>query len=417
MGTPQVAAMRATGVHASMAGALHLLLLALPVLTSVRFTPEGHSCCQFVIVEDAVGEYIGLNGDYTLKTDSLDLPDPICLDGCIYTKAGGPPEDEYCFREEATAGANVEQTSCPAITSAATGSTPITATSTTAEVSLEDIRSLVDEARQKVLEHKNELDSLLQDSSLAPSTVQALNQILTNLENMGSSMASIGSLGSGRLRRATSEDCLWMSEAKRYFEEINEELGNSLEEINGIFPPEVASLDSLLLEMKDYYEGLKTTYENVVVNLESSISGVCSDITSTTPITTSESTTASASTTMTPIASTSTINAPTSTDAPTTSVPTTTEPPTTTELPTTTDIPTTSTMVPTTTDVPTTTEVPTTTDVPTTTKAPTTTDAATTKVVSMTTEAATTTSVPTTTELPSTTKVPTTTEATTTPTT
>merc|ERR550519_2853527 len=141
--------MRATGVHASVAGALHLFLLALPVLTSVRFTPEGHSCCQFVVVEDAVGEYIGLNGDYTLKMDSLDLPDPICLDGCIYTKQGGPPEDEYCFREEATAGANVEQNSCPAISSTVTGTTPITGTSTL-EASLENIRSHIDEAQAKV---------------------------------------------------------------------------------------------------------------------------------------------------------------------------------------------------------------------------------------------------------------------------
>merc|ERR1712055_449284 len=297
MGTPQVAAMRAAGVHASVAGTLHLFLLALPVFNSVRFTPEGHSCCQFVVVEDAVGEYIGLNGDYTLKMDSLDLPDPICLDGCIYTKQGGPPEDEYCFREEATAGANVEQNSCPAISSTVTGTTPITGTSTltTVEASLEDIKSLVDEAREKVLEHKNVLDSLLQDSSLPQSTVQALNQILTNLENMGSSMASIGSLGSGRLRRATSEDCLWMTEAKRYFEEINEAIGNALEGIDEIYPTEVSSLDSLLLEMKDYYGELKTTYEIIVDNLESSISGVCPDMT-TAPITTTDSITASAST-------------------------------------------------------------------------------------------------------------------------
>merc|ERR550519_2888729 len=289
--------MRATGVHASVAGALHLFLLALPVLTSVRFTPEGHSCCQFVVVEDAVGEYIGLNGDYTLKMDSLDLPDPICLDGCIYTKQGGPPEDEYCFREEASAGANVEQNSCPAISSTVTGTTPITGTSTltTVEASLEDIRSLVDEAREKVLDHKNVLDNLLKDSSLPQSTVQALTQILTNLENMGSSMASIGSVGSGRLRRATSEDCLWMTEAKRYFEEINEAIGNALEGIDEIYPTEVSSLDSLLLEMKDYYGELKTTYENIVDNLESSISGVCPDITTTiAPITSTASSTSTA---------------------------------------------------------------------------------------------------------------------------
>merc|ERR1719249_210189 len=110
---------------------------------------------------------------------------------------------------------------------------------------------------------------------------------------MGSSMASIGSLGSGRLRRATSEDCLWMTEAKRYFEEINAAIGNALEAINEIYPTGVSSLDSLLLEMKDFYGQLKTTYESIIYNLGSSISGVCPDITT---ITTTESSTAATST-------------------------------------------------------------------------------------------------------------------------
>ena len=75
-----------------------------------------------------------------------------------------------------------------------------TSTLTTVEASLEDIRSGVDEAWGKVVEQRNKLVSLLQDSSLPlpPSTVQALNQILTNLEKLGSLMASIArSLGSG----------------------------------------------------------------------------------------------------------------------------------------------------------------------------------------------------------------------------
>ena len=77
-----------------------------------------------------------------------------------------------------------------------------TSTLTTVEASLEDIRSGVDEAWGKIVEQRNKLVSLLQDSSLPlpPSTVQALNQILTNLEKLGSLMASIArSLGSGRL--------------------------------------------------------------------------------------------------------------------------------------------------------------------------------------------------------------------------
>merc|ERR550517_1909806 len=224
---------------------------------------------------------------------------------------------------------------------------------TTVEASLENIRSHIDEAQAKVSEHKTELDTLLQDStsSLSPSDVEALNQISTNLESMGSLMASIGSLGSGR--RATSEDCGWMTQAKDHFENINEAIDNALEAIDDIHPTDVSSLDSLLLEMQVYYESLKTTHETIVNNLETSISEVCPDITITEPITTTEVTTTE----------TLTSEVPTTTDEPTTTTEPTTEDPTTT-VATTTEVPTTE--IPTTT-AQTTTEVPTTRAEPTTT--------------------------------------------------
>merc|ERR1712180_376403 len=285
MGTPQVAAMKATGVHTTVAGTLHLFLLALPVFTSVRFTPEGHSCCQFVVVEDAAGEYIGLNGNYILKVDTAgDLPDPICLDGCVYTKQGAPTEEEYCFREESTSGASVEQNSCPALPSTAlTGTSKPSATSsgTTAQASLESIRSHIDEALGKVSQHKNRLNSLLQDSSLTQSVVQALNQISTSLEIMETLMESIGSLNSGRLRRAATEDCVWMVKAKQYFEDINKAINDALEAMNEIYPTAVSDLDALLLEMKDYYEQLRTTHRGIIGSLGSTISEVCPDIATT----------------------------------------------------------------------------------------------------------------------------------------
>merc|ERR1712180_27630 len=363
MGTPQVAAMKATGVHTTVAGTLHLFLLALPVFTSVRFTPEGHSCCQFVVVEDAAGEYVGLNGNYILKVDTAgDLPDPICLDGCVYTKQGAPTEEEYCFREESTSGASVEQNSCPALPSTAlTGTSKPSATSsgTTAQASLESIRSHIDEALGKVSQHKNRLNSLLQDSSLTQSVVQALNQILTSLENMGTLMESIGSLNSGRLRRAATEDCVWMVKAKQYFEDINKAINDALEAMNEIYPTAVSDLDALLLEMKDYYEQLRTTHRGIIGSLGSTISEVCPDIATTDSATTTGSfvtdftATTTAQTTQaapTPAASPSTTAlpmssaaetttgvptsaptatsaaAPTSTTAPTTTAPTTTAP-------------------------------------------------------------------------------------------
>merc|ERR1719447_1797065 len=360
--------MKATGVHTTVAGTLHLFLLALPVFTSVRFTPEGHSCCQFVVVEDAAGEYVDLNGNYILKVDTAgDLPHPICLDGCVYTKQGAPTEEEYCFREETTSGASVEQNSCPALTGISTPSA--TSIRTTAQASLESIRSHIDEALGKVSQHKNRLNSLLQDSSLTQSVVQALNQISTSLENMGTLMESIGSLNSGRLRRAAIEDCLWMVKAKQYFEDINKAINDALEAMNEIYPTAVSDLDALLLEMKDYYEQLRTTHRGIIGSLGSTISEVCPDIATTDsasstgsfvtdftatieartstatasliPVTAETTQAASPSTAAVPMSSaaeTTTVvstaaatsaAAPTSTTAPTTTAPTTTSPTTT----------------------------------------------------------------------------------------
>merc|ERR1719391_1863998 len=154
---------------------------------------------------------------------------------------------------------------------------------------------------------------------------------------MGSSMASIGSLGSGRLRRATSEDCPWMTEVKSHFEEINAAIGNALEAINEIYPTGLSSLDTLLLEMKDFYGQLKTTYETIIDNLGASISGVCPDITT---ITKTESSTAATSTIS---EETMMSTEPTTTIAPITSTASSTPeaPPTTTMAPTTSDVPTT----------------------------------------------------------------------------
>ena len=50
-------------------------------------------CCRIKTVRDALGEDSKLNGVYTLKTKEDSKPDPICLDGCVYTR----DNQEYCF--------------------------------------------------------------------------------------------------------------------------------------------------------------------------------------------------------------------------------------------------------------------------------------------------------------------------------
>ena len=59
----------------------------------------GTACCPLITV--SVG---GLNanydGEYSLKEEKISRPDAVCVNGCVYTKAGSPASDEYCFRTD-----------------------------------------------------------------------------------------------------------------------------------------------------------------------------------------------------------------------------------------------------------------------------------------------------------------------------
>merc|ERR1711908_59139 len=86
----------------------------LPLLADVTLTPEGHGCCLTVLVQNAEGTFANLNGEYRLKVDEVDKPDPNCVDGCVYARSGDS-DDEYCFARSAEAGASVLPSSCPAL--------------------------------------------------------------------------------------------------------------------------------------------------------------------------------------------------------------------------------------------------------------------------------------------------------------
>ena len=71
---------------------LHLVVFLL-LLNNQAKQLSKESCCETKTVTGA-----GLlDGEYMLN-DNLDTkPDPVCLNGCIYTK-NGEPENEYCFK-------------------------------------------------------------------------------------------------------------------------------------------------------------------------------------------------------------------------------------------------------------------------------------------------------------------------------
>merc|ERR1719154_706644 len=85
-----------------MQSAAVLLLVLCSALPLNAQTPG--TCCQVKIVKDSPGNT--LDGTYTFKKEGTNL-DPVCVDGCIYTRDTGPATDEYCF-QRSDAGATIE---------------------------------------------------------------------------------------------------------------------------------------------------------------------------------------------------------------------------------------------------------------------------------------------------------------------
>merc|ERR1719154_366830 len=84
-----------------MQSAAVLLLVLCSALPLNAQTPG--TCCQVKIVKDSPGGT--LDGTYTFKKEGTNL-DPVCVDGCIYTRDTAPT-DEYCFMRS-DAGATIE---------------------------------------------------------------------------------------------------------------------------------------------------------------------------------------------------------------------------------------------------------------------------------------------------------------------
>ena len=66
-----------------------------------------NDCCLSIAVSVG-GAYANLTGDYQYKRDAGSKPEEVCVNGCIYTKAGSPSTEEYCFKYENDAGGNVQ---------------------------------------------------------------------------------------------------------------------------------------------------------------------------------------------------------------------------------------------------------------------------------------------------------------------
>ena len=69
---------------------------------------SNNDCCPFVTVNNVWGTNAHLKGEYTLKDNKGPKPEEVCINGCIYTKVGASSSDEYCFRTDNVAGADVK---------------------------------------------------------------------------------------------------------------------------------------------------------------------------------------------------------------------------------------------------------------------------------------------------------------------
>ena len=64
-------------------------------------------CCRFITV-NVEAPNAELNGEYTYTNKEDDPRDDVCINGCIYNKDGSPSTDEYCFRSDNAAGADIK---------------------------------------------------------------------------------------------------------------------------------------------------------------------------------------------------------------------------------------------------------------------------------------------------------------------
>merc|ERR1719430_2876869 len=109
-----------------MSGLFRLLVLTSPIYAAIKLNPSGGGCCHSVTVKEAGPEFASLNGEYYLEDSNEEKPEPVCIDGCIYKRLGD--DDEYCFKENFSAGAKTKPKSCPASTSSSYGVSPSTTT-------------------------------------------------------------------------------------------------------------------------------------------------------------------------------------------------------------------------------------------------------------------------------------------------
>ena len=157
-------------------------------------------------LQDAEGSFESLNGEYELKVDELEKPDPNCVDSCVYTRRDDPDMEEYCFSPTEYEAASVLPTSCPVTStlasfgtsSVSSASTSTAVPDTTAAVSILNLR---EETEKQIAD----LDALINNVESSPVLKTELEKLKDLLSGLSGSLGTV--LEGGRVKRSTTMTC------------------------------------------------------------------------------------------------------------------------------------------------------------------------------------------------------------------
>ena len=187
-------------------------------------------------LQDAEGISESLNGEYQLKVDEVDKPEPNCLDGCVYTRSDDPKMEEYCFSQTDQL-ASVLPTSCPATSTLAsfgttwegTSSVSSVTTSTagpeaTAEISVLNLR----EETEKQIAGIDALINNVDSSSALKTELEKLKNLLSGLSG------SLTTFDGQRVKRSTTLTCSELAVIISAYEYIATLVQDILNQMNAI---------------------------------------------------------------------------------------------------------------------------------------------------------------------------------------
>ena len=152
-----------------------------------------------------------MNGEYQLKVDELEKPDPNCLDSCVYTRRDDPEMEEYCFSQTEQEAASVLPTSCPATSTLASFGTTWESTSSVSSLSTSSALPGTTAAEISVSNLREETEKQIADLDALINNVESSSALKTELEKLKNLLSglsgSLGTLEGRRVKRSMTMTC------------------------------------------------------------------------------------------------------------------------------------------------------------------------------------------------------------------